>query len=137
MLKYFIMQIKGDTKMSEVKMFKIEEKFSSTGNLYRYLIKNVDFIGKSIGVQIQKPIKAKPFCVVGKEKITERNILFFASKSEYPESLGELIILAGAFDADIIVFFLPKINNAHSESLSWLQKICNDDTQFIVSEVDF
>lgn len=123
--------------MSEVKMFKIEEKFSGTEDLYRYLLKNVKFIGNSIGVQIQKPVKAKPFCIVGKETITERNILFFASKNPFPENLSELIVLAGAFDVDIIVYFLPKVNVTQLESLNWLQKICNDDTQFIVGEADF
>jgi len=123
--------------MDELKMFKIEEKFSDTEDLYRYLQKNVDFIGKSIGVQIQKPIKSKPFCITGKEKITERNILFFATKTPFPENLSELIVLAGAFDVDIIVYFLPKVNVTQLESLNWLKKICNDDTQFIISEADF
>lgn len=119
-------------------MFKIEEKFSGTEDLYKYLLKNIDFIGKSIGVQIQKPLKDNPFCITGKEKITERNILFFASKSEFPESLGELIALAGAFEIDIIVYFVQKeCGKTHMETLNWLQKICNDDTQFIVSEADF
>lgn len=118
-------------------MFKIEGKFNSTEDLYRYLLKNIEFVGKSIGVQIQKPIKAKPFCVVGKEKITERNILFFATKTPFPENLSELIVLAGAFDVDIIVYFLPKANKAELASLNWIQKICNNDTQLILSEVDF
>lgn len=123
--------------MTEVKTFKVEEKFNGTEDLYRYLIKNIKFIGKSIGVQIQEPVKAKPFCIVGKEKITERNILFFATKTQFPENLSELIVLAGTFDVDIIVYFLPKVNVTQIESLNWLQKICNDDTQFIVSEADF
>lgn len=123
--------------MSEVKMFKIDEKFSGTKELYKYLLKNIDFIGQAIGVQIQEPLKDNPFCITGKEKITERNILFFATKSEFPDNLGELIVLAGTFDVDIIVYFLPKVNVTQLESLNWLQKICNDDTQFIVSEVDF
>lgn len=123
--------------MTEVKTFKIEQKFNGMEDLYRYLIKNVEFIGEAIGVQIQKPLKDRPFCITGKEKITERNILFFASKSEFPESLGELIVLAGAFDVDIIVFFLPKTSKTYLESLSWLQKICNADTEFIVGEVNF
>lgn len=123
--------------MSEVKTFKIEKKFNGTEDLYKYLLKNVKFIGNSIGIQIQKPLKGNPFCITGKEKITERNILFFASKSEFPENLGELIVLAGAFDVDIIIYLLPKVNVTQMESLHWLQKICNDDTQFIVSEADF
>ena len=72
-----------------------------------------------------------------KEKITERNILFFASKDEYPEALGELIILAGTFDVDIVVFFMTEVNVTRLESLNWLQKICNADTEFIVGEVNF
>ena len=123
--------------MTEVKAFKIEQKFSGTEALYHYLLKNVEFIGESIGVQIQKPLKDRPFCLTGKEKITERNILFFASKDEYPEALGELIILAGTFDVDIIVFFLPKTSKTYLESINWLQRICNADTEFIVGEVNF
>jgi hypothetical protein len=128
---------KEDTDMTEVKTFKIEQEFSGTEDLYRYLIKNVEFVGESIGIQIQKPLEDRPFCIIGKEKITERNILFFASKSEFPESLGELIVLAGAFDVDIIVFFLPKTSKTYLESLNWLQKICNADTEIIVGEVIF
>jgi hypothetical protein len=127
---------KGSIDMTEVKTFNIEQKFKGTDDLYNYLLKNVSFIGESIGIKIQKPLKDRPFCITGKEKITERNILFFATKNEFPESLGELIILAGAFDVDIIVFFLPETSVTHLEPLNWLQKICNKDTQFIVGEVD-
>jgi hypothetical protein len=123
--------------MSNLMMFKIEEKFSGTEDLYDYLLKNIKFIGKSIGVQIQEPLKDNPFCITGKEKITERNILFFASKSEFPESLGELIALAGAFEIDIIVYFAPKISPSQLDSLNWLKKICNEDTEFILGEADF
>lgn len=123
--------------MTDVKTFKIEEKFSGAEDLYRHLLKNVEFIGQSIGIQIQKPLKSKPFCLVGKEKITERNILFFASKNCFNEGLGELIISAGAFDADIIVFFIPKLNDAHLEPLNWLHRISDDDTEFIICEVEF
>lgn len=123
--------------MTEVKTFKIEQKFSGTQDLYKYLLKNIDFIGQSIGMQIQKPLKDKPFCLIGKEKITERNILFFASKNDFHESLGELIISAGAFDVDIIVFFIPKLNDAHLEPLNWLHCISNADTEFIICEVEF
>lgn len=123
--------------MTEVKTFKIEQKFNGTEDLYKYLLKNVEFVGESIGIQIQKTIKAKPFCIVGKEKITERNILFFASKSEFPESLDELIALASAFDVDIIVFFVGNASKFHLGTINWLQSICNADTQFIVGEALF
>jgi len=123
--------------MTEVKTFKIEQKFNGTEDLYRYLIKNVEFIGQSTGIQIQKPLTDRHFCLTDKEKITERNILFFASKSEFPESLGELIVLAGAFDVDIIVFLMTEINVTRLEPLNWLQKICNADIEFIVGNVEF
>lgn len=123
--------------MDKVKTFAIEQKFNGIENLYMYLLKDVEFIGESIGVNIQKPLKAKPFCIFGREKITERNILFFASNSKFPENVGELIVMAGAFDADIIVLFMKNLHEAHLESLNWLQKICNEDTQFIVGEAIF
>ena len=123
--------------MTEVKTFKMKQKFNETGDLYKYLLKNVDFIGQATGVQIQKPLKDRPFCITGREKITERNILFFASKQDFPESLGELIVFAGAFNVDIVVFFIQQLNNANLEPLNWLQKICNNDTQFIIGEVNF
>ena len=119
--------------MTEVKTFKIEQKFKNVGTLYKYLLKNVEFVGESIEIQIQKPLKVKPFCIVGKEEITERNIIFFVSKSDFPESLGELLVLASAFD--IVVFFLGNASEFHLGTLNWLQRICNDDTQFIVGEV--
>jgi len=126
-----------EKKMNKVKTFKIEQKFSGTEDLYKYLLKNVDFIGESIGINIQKPLKDSPFCLTGKEEITDRNILFFASKREFSESLGELIAFAGAFDVDIIVFFMPKVSKNCIKPLQWLQKICNEDTQFIIGEVKF
>lgn len=121
----------------EVTTFKIEQKFNGTDDLYKYLIENVEFIEKSIGIQIQKQLVDRLFCITGLEEITERNILFFASKSEFFESLGELIVLAGTFDADIVVFFMPKASRIYFEPLNWLQKISNDDTQFFIGEVDF
>lgn len=123
--------------MTEVKTFKIEQTFNGTEDLYRYLLKNVKFIGQSIGIQIQTPLKDMPFCLTGKEKITERNILFFASKSEFPDNLGELIVLAGTFESDIIVVFIDKLNRTKLEPLSWLSKISNEDTEFIICEAVF
>lgn len=123
--------------MIEVKTFKIEQKFSGTEDLYKYLLNNINFIGETIGIKIQKSIKDPAFYITGKEKITERNILFFASKSEATESLEELIILAEAFNVDIIVFFMQKTNKTYLESLNWLQKNCNNDYEFIIYQADF
>lgn len=118
-------------------MFKIEEKFNGTEALYDYLLKNIKFIGKSIGVQIQEPLKDKPFCITGKEKETGKNFLFFASKSLFPECLEELIALSETFSFDVIVFFVPKLNLMQLESINWIENICNSGTQFIISEADF
>lgn len=123
--------------MTEVKIFKIEQKFKGVNDLYRYLLKNADLISELTGIQMQKPLKERPFCLTGKEKITERDILLFASSCGFPENLGELNVLAGAFDAGIIVFFLQKTSKTSIDALNWLQKICNADTQFIVGEVQF
>lgn len=123
--------------MTELKTFKIEDRFNTIEELYEYLLKNIEVIEKVTGIQIEKPLEFKPFCVAGKEQITERNILFFASENKIPGDLGELIVLSGTVDADIIVFFLPKISKIHFKTLNWLQKICNEDTQFIVGEAVF
>lgn len=123
--------------MTELKTFKIEQGFNNIEDLYGYLLKNVDLLTELTGIQIQKPLKTRMHCIVGKEKITERNILFFASKSEFLESLGESIVLAAAFSTDVIVFFLPQITKMYLESMHWLQSICNADAQFIVAEASF
>lgn len=123
--------------MTEVKTIRLKQKFSGAEDLYRYLLKNVDFIGQAAGMEIQTPLKGRPICITGKEKITERNIVFFASKSDYHESLGELLICAGVFDADIVVFFIPELSKAKLEPLNWLQKICNADTELIICEASF
>lgn len=157
--------------MSGFKAFDVKQKFNSTEEFYNYLLQNINFSGKSMGIKIENFSKDNPFCIVGKERIasrgrrvdgvglceqdeqdnpktrlsratkqrnTERNLLLFASKSQFPESLEELITLSEAFDFDIIVYFVQKeCGKTHMETLSWLQKICNSDTQFIVSEADF
>lgn len=123
--------------MTELKVFKIEQKFNGTEDLYRYLLKNVDFAGEVIGMKVQKPLKPRMFCLTGYEKITERNIFFFATESEFPENIGELIFLAGVFKADIVIFFMKDTDPNYVGGINWLQSICNDDTQFIVGEVSF
>ncbi len=123
--------------MSELKTFKLGEKFNGVEDLYNYLRKNVATIEKLTGIRIQKPLKERPYCITAKEKITERQILLFASKSEFPESLGELILLAGAFKADVLFFFIPKITPAKLEPIIWLHKNFDDDTQIILGEAGF
>ena len=92
---------------------------------------------KLTGIRIQKPLKERPYCITAKEKITERQILLFASKSEFPESLGELILLAGAFRADIVIFFVQKITPTKLEPITWLHQNLSDDTQIILGEAGF
>lgn len=123
--------------MPELKTFKLEEKFSGVEDLYNYLQKNVTTIEALTSIRIQKPLKERPYCITAKEKITERQILFFASKSEFPESLGELILLAGAINADVLFFFVPKITPAKLEPINWLHKNFDNDTQIIIGETDF
>lgn len=123
--------------MTEIRKFKIDQRFSGIEELYNYLFKNIAFIEEATGIKIQKPLKARPFCIIGQEKITERNIIFFASKSEFPDNLGELIVLADVFEADIVVFFMSDLNKNYLVGINWIQSICNDDTQFIVLEVSF
>lgn len=123
--------------MAEIKTFKIEQKFKGAEELYRYLLKHVDFIGQVTGMQVQEPLKQRTFCIVGREKITERQILFYASKQNFPESLGELIVFASAYDIDIVVFFLPNIGNNYLMPLNWLQKICTADYEFIAIQAEF
>lgn len=123
--------------MSEIKAFEIKEKFSSTEELYKYLLNNVEFTGKSMGIKIENFSKDNPFCITGKEKETGRNFLFFASKNQFPECLEELIALSEAFDFDVIVFFVPAMNLTQLEIFKWLENICNSDIQFFVKEVDF
>lgn len=123
--------------MTELKTFKIDQKFRSVKGLYNYLVENVDFIGEYCGIKIQKPLKPQTYCLMGREKVTERNIFFFATESEFPENIGELIFLAGVFKADIVIFFMKDTDPNYVGGIRWLQSICNDDTQFIVGEVSF
>ncbi len=123
--------------MTKIQTFKIEQKFKNIDELYEFILESVDFIGEYCGIRIEKPLKERPFCITGMESITERKILFYATKETLPENIGELVVLAGAFDADIIVFLVSKINVTLLESMGWLHKICNEDTKFILGEVNF
>lgn len=123
--------------MTEVKTFKLERKFDGLEELYKYLLKNVKLLEKATGLQIQKTLKIRPFCITAKEKITERQILFFASKQDFPESLGELIVFAGAYEADIVIFLLQKTGKNYLMPMNWLQKICAADYEFYVGQVEF
>lgn len=118
-----------------LKTFEFEQEFKDIDELYQFLIENVDFIENRIGIRIgEKGLSARPFCIIGREKITERQIMFFASESFFPDSIGEMIILAGAFKADIVVFIVEKINRTILEPINWLADALNEDTVLILSE---
>lgn len=123
--------------MTEVKVFKIEQTFNGTEDLYKWLRENVDSIEELTDLKIQSPLRNRLICLTAKEKITERQILFYASRAEFHEAIGEMIISAGTFDADIVVFFIPKLTGTHLEPLNWLHKICAADYQFIVIQSEF
>lgn len=123
--------------MTEIKMFKIEQKFNGTNDLYNYLLKNIDFIGQSTGIQIQKPLKDLSFCIIGKEKVTEKNILFYASKGNFIENLGEIILLASQFEIYTAVIFSAKFEISSLDSITWLQEISTEDYDFIICQVNF
>lgn len=123
--------------MSEIKTFKVDRTFEDIDDLYDFLIHDVDFIGKYCGIRIEKPLKERPFCITGVEEITERQVLFYCTNETLPENIGELIVLAGAFRAEIVVFLISKINVTLLEPMNWLNNICNEDTQIILGEVSF
>lgn len=120
---------------TELKTFRFEQKFESIDELYRFLIENIDFIEDKIGIRIgEEGLKERPFCIAGKEKITERQILFYASENTLPENIGEMIVLAGAFRADIVVFIIDKINPTILEPMNWFKNALNQDTEIILAE---
>lgn len=123
--------------MTEVKTCRIEQKLDGVKGLYNYLVKNVDFISEATGIQIQKPLKDLHFCVVGQEEITEKKILFYATKGDVIDSFGELIILASQSDAQIIIIFHPKVSISWLDTINWMQKISEKDYEFIICEADF
>ena len=123
--------------MAEVKTFTIVEKFKGTEGLYRYLNKNSDLFGRAVGISIQKPLRARRGCLIAQERITGRNILFYASKSEITKSLGELIVIAGKLNTHILVFFMPSLDAKIIESLDWLKNICMNDYNIVAVKAEF
>ena len=123
--------------MTEVKTFKIEEKFKGIDDLYGYLSKNIHIIEQGTGLKIQKDLMVGPLCVLGKEEITQRQILIFASEQDFLESLGELLVCAASYHVDIAIFLLPKVGMNQLLPLNWLKKICAEDYDIIVGEVKF
>ncbi len=118
-------------------IFKIEQKFKNINELYKYLLKNADFIEKYCEIKIKRPLKKGLFYITGVEAVDGRKILFYATKELLPESIGELIVLAGACNSKIIIFLTPKINATLLEPMNWLQSICNTDIKFVLIEVSF
>lgn len=119
--------------MTELKTIKFEQEFKTIDDLYQFLIENIDFIESKIGIRIgEDGLKARPFCITGKENITERQILFHASENTMPENIGEMIVLAGAFNTEIIVFIVGKINPTILEPIEWLKNAFNVDMEMIL-----
>ena len=123
--------------MNDIKIANLDKKFCGVDDLYSYLIKNQNFIENITGITLDKTLQLKNFCVIGREKIVERKVVFFASNRDLPESLGELIVFTSAYDADIAVFFLKNCNKNYLMPLTWLQKICQKDYQFIVIKANY
>lgn len=123
--------------MTEVKTFKIEKKFTGVNDLYEYLFKNIQVVEQATDLKIQKNLMIGPFCIIGREEITERKILIFASEQSFPESLGELIVCAAGYNADIVIFLLQNIGKNYLLPMNWLKKICADDYEILVGQVDF
>lgn len=122
--------------MTELKTIKFEQEFESIDELYQFLIKNTDFIENKIGIRVgEEGLAERPFCITGKENITERQILFYASENILPENIGELIVLAGAFRADILVFIVDKINPTILEPITWLKNAFHQDMELIFASV--
>ena len=120
---------------TELKTFQFEQEFNSIDELYRFLMNNIDFVENKVGIRIgEEGLIARPFCITGKEAVTERQILFYASENSLPENIGEMIVLAGAFQADIIVFIVNKINPTILEPVTWLASVLDEDTEVILAE---
>lgn len=121
--------------MTELKTIKFEHEFENIDDLYQFLIKNTDFIENKIGVRIgEEGLFERPFCITGKENVTERQILFYASENTLPENIGELIVLAGAFKVDILIFIVDKINPTILEPITWLKNAFHQDMELILAE---
>jgi len=120
---------------TELKTFQFEQEFGCIDELYRFLIENIDFVENKIGIRIgEEGLSERPFCITGKENITERQILFYASENTLPENIGEMILLADAFKTDIIVFIVEKINSTILSPMKWLASVLNEDTELILAE---
>jgi len=120
---------------TELKTFEFEQEFVNIDELYQFLIENIDFIENKIGIRIgEEGLSERPFCITGKENITERQILFYASENTLPENIGEMILLADAFKTDIIVFIVEKINSTILSPMKWLASVLNEDTELILAE---
>ena len=120
---------------TELKTFKFEQEFKSIDEFYRFMMNNIDFVENKVGIRIgEEGLIARPFCITGKEAVTERQILFYGSENTLPENIGEMIVLAGAFQANIIVFIVNKINPTILEPVTWFASVLNEDTEVILAE---
>jgi hypothetical protein len=123
--------------MADIKIFKIKQKFNGVQELYDYVMKNYKKISELSEIDMQKPRQKNPYFLSSYEMITERKVLIFASKSEFIESLGELILLAGAFNPEILIFFAEDLSLNHFDAFNWLHNICSNEITIIAAEAKF
>lgn len=90
--------------MTEIKTFKLEQTFKDIDDLYEFLLKDVEFVGKYCAIRIEKPLKERPFCITGVEEITKRQVLFYCTKETMPENIGELVYLQQLLSRNCSVF---------------------------------
>jgi hypothetical protein len=76
---------------------------------------------------------------LAKEKGSGRTILFHKVQCNIfePKVIGDLLILASAYDAEIIVFFVENISIGFEQVFNWLQKISKENICFLVIKLPF
>lgn len=94
-----------------------------------------EFYIKNCPLTINKKSFKKGYInTLAKEKGSGRNILFYISKEKtfIPKEIGDLLILASAYDVDIVVYFGLEIHTACTQAFKWLQKISKENVSFLL-----
>lgn len=82
----------------------------------------------------QKSFKKDYLHCMAKEKSTRRNILFhICGENQFlSKEIGEVIILASAYQADIVVLIVSETSAILVQVFEWLQKVSDKRTDFIL-----